>query len=213
LAGSTHFSFITGGNHDFLDVALRRSEQLAFHALAIDEHRLAFRPTLYSRFEMKVLDPNAPPPRTLDQTEQRWFVGAHANVGGGVDNDLFAQIPLKWLLDKAMLHGLSFRGSIDVDIDFVHSPVEDSFAEFAGGAYKIVELGRPFYRVIGAHPEERPHSWLKTINETIDGSVFDYLRANDGYRPKNLADWAASRGVKPEDLHSGVNANDPKATV
>jgi hypothetical protein len=48
-----------------------------------------------------------------------------------------------WLLKKAILHGLSFRGSIDVDTDFVDSPVEDSFAEFAGGAYKIVELGHP----------------------------------------------------------------------
>jgi hypothetical protein len=27
--------------------------------------------------------------------EQRWFVGAHANVGGGYENDLLAQIPLE----------------------------------------------------------------------------------------------------------------------
>jgi uncharacterized protein (DUF2235 family) len=212
LAGSTHFSLITGGNHDFLDVALRRSEQFAFHALAIDEHRLAFRPTLYSHFEMKVPDPNAPPPRALDQTEQRWFVGAHANVGGGVDNDLLAQVPLKWLLDKATLHGLAFRSPIEVDADFVHSPVEDSFAEFAGGAYKILELGRPFYRPIGAPPEERSRSWLRTINETIDGSVFDYLRANEGYRPQNLLAWADAHGVKVEDVHGWVKAEDPKSS-
>ena len=213
LAGSTHFSLITGGNHDFLDVALRRSEQFAFHALAIDEHRRAFRPTLYSRFDMKVTDLDAPPPRTLDQTEQRWFVGAHANVGGGLDNDLLAQVPLKWLLDKATLHGLSFRGDIDADPDFISSPVEDSFAEFAGGAYRILELGQPFYRVIGAPPEERSRSWLKTINETIDGSVFDYVRANEGYRPKNLLAWAARHDLKLEELQGWLKAEDPKVSI
>ena len=210
LAGSTHFSLITGGNHDFLDVALRRSEQFAFHALAIDEHRLAFRPTLYSHFDMKVPDPDAPAARTLEETEQRWFVGAHANVGGGVDNDLLAQVPLRWLLGKATGHGLSFRGDVEQDPDFVRSPIEDSFAEFAGGAYRVLELGRPFYRTIGAPPEERSRSWLRTINETIDGSVFDYVRENEGYRPKNLLDWAAVHGVRLEDLTGWTRADAPK---
>lgn len=73
----------------------------------------AFGPTVYSRFEMKMPDPDAPSPKTLEQTEQRWFVGAHANVGGGVDNDLLAQVPLKWLLGKAVEHGLAFRGDVE----------------------------------------------------------------------------------------------------
>jgi uncharacterized protein (DUF2235 family) len=33
LSGSTHFALITGGNHDFLDTNLRRSEEFAFHAV------------------------------------------------------------------------------------------------------------------------------------------------------------------------------------
>jgi len=33
--------------------------------------------------------------------EQRWFAGAHCNVGGGYQNDLLPQRPLAWLQEKA----------------------------------------------------------------------------------------------------------------
>ena len=209
LAGSSHLSLLTGGDHDFLDVNLRRSEQFAFHALAIDEHRAAFRPTLYSRYVPKAPGADDPPPRTLDQAEQRWFVGAHANVGGGVDNDLLAQVPLAWLVGKASLHGLAFRDAVEVEADFARSPVEDSFAEFAGGVYKVLELGQPYYRTIATPREEHPSTWLETINETVDGSVFDYWRANPAYRPQNLVDWAARFSADPAALRGAVMAGDP----
>src|SRR4051812_20777768 len=63
----------------------------AFHAVALDEQREAFEPTFWT-----VTTPNggpAPSARTLDEVEQRWFVGAHANVGGGYPSDLLAQPP------------------------------------------------------------------------------------------------------------------------
>ena len=38
--------------------------------------------------------------------EQRWFVGAHSNVGGGYPDNEVAQLPLRWLLDGACSEGL-----------------------------------------------------------------------------------------------------------
>jgi len=62
----------------FLNTGLRVANRLAFHALAINEYRKPFAPTLWT-----VDYPNGTPPphhhRTLSQVEQRWFVGAHAN--------------------------------------------------------------------------------------------------------------------------------------
>jgi hypothetical protein len=34
-----------------------------------------------------------------------------------------------------------------------------------------------------------------SINETIDGSVFDHCRTDPTYRPKNLVAWAKRKGV------------------
>ena len=212
LSGSTYFALITGGNHDFLDTNLRRSEEFVFHALAIDEHRKAFSPTLFTKFDSKD-GTNIVPERTLDQVEQRWFVGAHANVGGGVDNDLLSQIPLKWMMTKAAFHGLTFRNEGTIEEDVNTSPIEDSFAEMAGGTYKAIEFGIPFYREIAAPPEERSITMVHTINETIDASVFNYWHHNADYRPKNLARWADTHGVKIEDLKSSVRADKPQTTV
>jgi hypothetical protein len=71
-------------SHSFLNTSLRTPNIAAAHALAIDEHRPDFAPTLWTRSVPK--DPNADQPRaprSLVEAEQRWFVGAHANVGGG----------------------------------------------------------------------------------------------------------------------------------
>jgi len=58
-----------------------------YHALAIDEHRPDFAPTLWDvpsseRFRTRVIAQ----PRPMSGAEQRWFVGAMPNVGGGYEN-------------------------------------------------------------------------------------------------------------------------------
>ena len=75
----------------FLHTGLRLPIDNGYHALALDEHRKAFAPTLWSVRKPK--DPNSvyAPPRSMNSVEQRWFVGAHANVGGGCESDLLAQ--------------------------------------------------------------------------------------------------------------------------
>jgi uncharacterized protein (DUF2235 family) len=94
---------LKGSAYPFLNTGLRQNNEYAFHALAIDEHRKAFRPTLWTNQGA----PNAKP-RSMERTEQRWFIGAHANVGGGCFNDPLAQLPFKWLQGKAASLGLTF---------------------------------------------------------------------------------------------------------
>ena len=116
--------------------------------------------------------------------EQRWFVGAHANVGGGYASDPLAQRPLKWLMEKAAASGLIFRDQVVIDTGQVAPPVADSYREFAHGLYRFVS--RPFYRPVGLPPQEGAQATTARINETIDGSVFERWRADEKYRPANL---------------------------
>jgi uncharacterized protein (DUF2235 family) len=195
----------------FLETDLRINDDYAYHALAVDEHREAFTPTFWTRVTQKKGDNF--PPRTLDQVEQRWFVGAHANVGGGYQNDLLAQLPLKWLMDKAMSHGLLFNDVVDTDGDENTCPIRDSFAEMAGGIYKVAHFGKPFYRTIGAEPVDTGAAVTTIINETIDASVFDRWRKDPTYRPANLKDWAKRRKVDPAKLLTSVSAVTPDTVV
>jgi uncharacterized protein (DUF2235 family) len=202
---------ISRSRYAFLETDLRINNDRAFHALAIDEHRFAFAPTLWTRTVKN--DAEAYPPRPLDQVEQRWFVGAHADVGGGYDNELLAQIPLKWLMQKAALHGLNFKVNVTIDGDESRAVVHDSFAEMAGGAYRALKLGRPYYRAIGARPVVVNGTTMSTINETLDESVFDRWRQDEHYRPANLAAWANAHDVDMAKLHGSVRSDDPRVLV
>jgi uncharacterized protein (DUF2235 family) len=193
----------------FLNTGIRRSNKFAFHALAVDEHRKAFAPTLWT----VDFDKKAQPPyhqRTLDQVEQRWFVGAHANVGGGCRSDPLAQLPLKWLQEMAMKRGLAFRREVEVDTLHAPAPISDSYSEFMRGAYKIATWGNRFYRDIGADAAASSVTQNRiSINETIDRSVFERWRADVSYRPSNLQSWANRKKVHLEELARTVRADDP----
>jgi uncharacterized protein (DUF2235 family) len=175
-----------------------------FQALAIDENREPFKATMWTFYQ-----PNREPKKRLEAgqaLEQRWFAGAHCNVGGGYRDDPVAQIPLVWLLNKASDAGLRLKRDLTLNGTEELAPTTDSFENSFGGAYRLRQLNRRYWRPIGRHPirtDDGKDSWSVSVNETIDRSVFARWRADRQYRPKNLADWARRDGVDP----SAVNGD------
>lgn len=205
-----HISGISRSTFGFLHTGLRRPIKNAFHALAIDEHRRAFRPTLWT--VRMPLDPSRPipPPRPISSVEQRWFVGAHANVGGGYSSDALAQLPLQWIMSKAALHGLRFTNALELD-DASDAPICDSHKEFMYGVYS--KFSSRYYRPIGPPPDEKPDGIHSNVNETIDASVFTRWQNFPEYRPRNLADWAVRRQVNIMTLDKSVRADTPDVSA
>ena len=200
---------IKGSAYPFLNTGLRLNNEYAFHALAIDEHRKAFRPTLWTNQGA----PNAKP-RPLERTEQRWFVGAHANAGGGCFDDPLAQLPFKWLERKAAALGLTFNSAYetDADADAALAPISDSYAEFLYGWYQPITLWRRYHRPIDTPPKEEG-AGVKIINETIDSSVFARWRADPSYRPQSLKKWAKAKNVDPATITNSVRADNVAIAV
>jgi uncharacterized protein (DUF2235 family) len=189
--------------YQFLETHLRLTNKFAFHALAVDEHRALFEPTLWTRTVAN--DAKEPAPkRSFDEVEQRWFVGAHANVGGGYPNDIMAQAPLKWLMDKAAFQGLKFK--TDIMLDHFNPSVTDSYGDFAYGLYKLIS--EPYFRPIGKPPDIGTTDTTSIINETIDASVFDRWRSDSSYRPQNLSDWTKRLHVRPDVIRQSVSTTD-----
>nr|WP_277790397.1 DUF2235 domain-containing protein [Dyella jiangningensis] len=134
---------ISRSRFDFLQTDLWLNDDAAYHALALDEHRVDFRPTFWTWPLLKD-DPQATGAYSfpeIENVEQRWFVGAHANVGGGYNDDVLAQRPLKWLMDKAQKRGLVFKGTIEPDGD-QGAKINDSFKEMLHGVYAFFKGGR-----------------------------------------------------------------------
>jgi uncharacterized protein (DUF2235 family) len=209
VATTSHLALLTGGDHSFLDTNLRKNEEHVYHAMAIDENRADFDVTLLSYYRPNTETAPYTSPRLLADVEQRWFCGAHGDVGGGTYSDALAQLPLRWLLTKASSHGLAFKRDVELDAEATTAAIEDSFSDFLKGAYKVYSLGRRNWRTIGREPEKRSQTTVHTINETIDKSVFDRWRSDERYRPANLVDWARRRRADVSTLSSSVTTDDP----
>lgn len=68
--------------YGFHNVRLTEHIEHAYQALALEERRLAFRPTLWYIPDEIIKDPNRPIP----ELKQVWFPGVHINCGGGSDD-------------------------------------------------------------------------------------------------------------------------------
>jgi len=194
----------------FHHTGLRKPVRHGFHALALDEHRAKFAPTPWT-IRTKAGATTPAPMRPIESVEQRWFVGAHANVGGGCFNDTLAQLPLQWMMQKAASLGLAFRNELELDGKEHYGEISDSFKEFLYGTYSWVN--RRSYRPVAPDPFVAVDGTHSRVNETIDGSVFERWRNDSGYRPPNLVEWGRRKAVDPADLVSSVLAHAPIVTV
>lgn len=179
--------------YQFHDTELSRIVQRAYQALALDEHRKVFTPTKWTQTPAMDAAATAIKPGQVD-VEQRWFVGAHADVGGGYAHDgagrapdPLTDLPLAWLLQKAATAGLACTPFTPMTNADLGTP-RNSYAEFMGGLYRLIS--RPFDRTFGTG-----------IHETVDDSVWRHLHLVADYRSPTLANALSDGTIRaPADI-------------
>jgi uncharacterized protein (DUF2235 family) len=90
------FATLDSALYGFLDTNLHQDIKAACHALAIDENRQEFAPTLWQ-------------PNGTSALAQVWFPGGHSDVGGGLPSDELSKIALKWMVLQAKRYGVQFN--------------------------------------------------------------------------------------------------------
>jgi len=159
----------------FHDTQLSSWVTNAFHALAIDETREPFKPTLWTQVV----------PVAGQTVEQVWFAGVHTEVGGGSDDSSLSDIALLWMVAKARDCGLVFKQGLlepcapDGAGGTVHpnyaGPVKDS-------RHGMYDMWRPYERL-----HELP---LPTPDQAVASSAERRFREPvDGYKPKGLGHY------------------------
>jgi uncharacterized protein (DUF2235 family) len=163
------FSDFDAEQYSFHDTKLSSLVQNAYQALALDEHREPFAPTLWSSQEPREIARG----QTLEQV---WFSGAHADVGGGYPGDHpVAHLGLRWMLKKASVCGLGVEMiPMPGETDILKCELHDSFRSFLHGTYPLFH--KRYYRAVG-QTGEGP--------QAVDGLVLKRIASRPDYRPKN----------------------------
>ncbi len=87
----------------FTDQKLSEHVHKGCQALAIDDERHTFHPTLWEHDETRSED---------KRIEQVWFAGVHSNVGGGYVKQGLSLVTLNWMVTRAEEQGLRFHQSM-----------------------------------------------------------------------------------------------------
>ena len=148
--------------YEFHDTNLSNIVENAYHAVAIDEHRQDYMATLWN-----------PDPAPQQRLEQRWFMGAHCDVGGGYNDRRLSDITLSWMQQKASALGLAVD-TVQVGPKNYLGEFTDSYGQFLGGIY--ARKNARHYRSIAA---------TKFGHEVIDESVQERRKEDRDYEPQN----------------------------
>lgn len=148
----------------FHDVQLSSYVDYAYHALAIDEKRKAFIPTLWTQ------QPDSPKSQVLEQV---WFPGAHCNVGGGYGDCGLSDCAYDWMWRKAETCGLA--------LDANQRPTPNPTGVLRDSAAWYFRLFGIKIRTLGAQ--------LPTSNERLSQVVKNRQELLADYQPDNILNF------------------------
>lgn len=156
--------------YGFHNLKLGDHVQSARHALAIDERRNTLRPTPWTNLDSLNAKRGFNPADRDAPYQQKWFAGAHGDVGGG-ESDELSEVSRKWVKRGALLAGLRFGGAERLDI----RPNEAGRYTFLDGQ---IEKFKGIMSILGkrdriAFPElidpedDPPKTWMDEISHAV----------------------------------------------
>lgn len=130
-------------NTNWYDIKKHENINNMYHALAIDEKRFAFLPTLVD--EANFINESK-------KIMQVWFAGCHSNIGGGYKNNKLSNNVLIWMIKQAINHGLQIDSSLlsKFSADAEKGTLRDETMGFCGFVYfssKIFKLFVPIRKI------------------------------------------------------------------
>jgi hypothetical protein len=172
----------------FHDRELSSHVSNAFHALAIDEERGPFKPTLWTR-------DHEPHGQILEQV---WFAGCHRDVGGGEPDPDLADITLMWMMQRAEACGLAFQAG-----KFVYAQHSDDLGRYEGLEVHPDPLGRihqsrrGIWKTVWRHRRVLPYggaaaSYRLSKQAVSTSAVVRAEQRLDGYPPAQLAEYLST---------------------
>ncbi len=170
--------------YEFHDVKLSADVDYAYHAVALDEKRALFQPTLWE------LSSSVRREQVKQEVEQVWFPGTHSNVGGGYADSGLSDIALDWMVQKAAALQLGFKE------DYIKQSLKPDpageFRESANGIFSILsKVSREINKPVKGFNEDNTTGEITEYNiirnEKIHLSCLEREKKVPKYQPRNLS--------------------------
>ncbi|MBK3521190.1 MULTISPECIES: DUF2235 domain-containing protein [Streptomyces] len=166
----------------FHDVRLSSRVDGAFQALAIDEERPPYEPTLWEQ----------QPWAGKQELRQVWFSGSHGDVGGGFPSTALSDLALLWMVREARRYGLEFDTSVlDGAGPQQTAPAESAVFRVCPDPLGHLDRTRTLaYLLLPAYHRPIGHRAGRGAEAVADSAVFRYYMKRD-YDPRELAGYLA----------------------
>ncbi|MBW4707742.1 DUF2235 domain-containing protein [Roseobacter sp. YSTF-M11] len=125
--------------YKFHDTTLSHLVEAARHAVALDERRSLYEPSLWDNLESR----DAVPGLNLgDETAKRpyqqvWFVGDHGIVGGSAETRALSEITLAWVWQGARAQGLQLKPGVEIPMVSVDPCVQTNEIDDPSPIYRL----------------------------------------------------------------------------
>ncbi len=163
-------------NKKEIDINSHGNVKNFYHALAIDENRLPFLPTLANESKAEA----------FENIKQVWFTGAHSNVGGGYKQTSLSNNTLRWMVQQAQNHGVTFNGQLLQLFSKKPTAKKTIRDELDGVASKIIYSKSIFTNWFRPIRNIQKLTLKNSSKIRVASSVYERLIDDPSYRPKEL---------------------------
>ncbi len=175
--------------HRFHNVTLSERVACARHALAIDERRIKFEPSLWE------VDESLGAGQEL-RVKQVWFEGAHSDVGGGYEETGLSDTALLWITREAAAAGLVFhKARLDHYVASGSSAVRHDSMTIA---YRLLNLVARVRMLLRPNPRfngsRRVLSGERMLGVRIASSALSHWREDPAYGAVNVRSFVDECG-------------------
>lgn len=204
--------------YKFLNTSIDNHVKYAFHAMALDEQRASYAPTLWER-----------PPNCTTVVKQVWFPGVHSNVGGSYDDTGIADITLAWMMSN-LKEWIDFNPNYIRDQHFLNQKYNANLDPPLTRGWALGRLydSCKFPTSLGGRKPRTPDRYhgvnyftgmetpepLRDTNEAMHASVRARLLMggksyeDEGeYAPQALEDWDLDNGQQYSDSAANVGSS------
>ncbi|HEX3433079.1 MAG TPA: DUF2235 domain-containing protein [Solirubrobacteraceae bacterium] len=169
----------------FHDTRLGPGVSFAYQALAIDEQRPPYEPTMWLK------DEHASDTQTLEQV---WFAGVHSEIGGGTIDASLSDIAFLWMLDKASKAGARLKpgqphdGFADLDVLAAAPNYAAPIVQSRRGLWQLLH---PYHRLTQQSVKSVPGQLIaKSAEHRFEEKI-------EGYSPNDFEEYRATFPTTP----------------